>query len=182
MRVVGYARESAGAEAVRPVFAQQEEIRRWASENGHHLVAVCQDGLTTGHHPLDRDGYLALLGTVGSGGVDAVVVPGVATLSHDQIVQEILLWDLQARGVRVLSTEQDDVAVVGDEDPGPTRMLIRDVLARVEEHARTLGRHPIAMARPAGGADVVVELLAALPDPTEEDDNPAEGEAAAAEA
>ena len=58
------------------------------------------------------------------------------SLSDDQIVQEVLLWDLKARGVSVLSTEPDDAAIVGGDDPGATRMLIRDVLARIEEHAR----------------------------------------------
>ncbi|MBU1227372.1 MAG: recombinase family protein [Actinobacteria bacterium] len=169
MRVVGYARESVDAEQARPVFAQQEEIRRWAAQQGHQLVALCQDRSGDGHHPLDRHGYLAVLGAVASGGADAVVVPGIATLSDDQIVQEILLWDLQARGVSVLSTDAEDAAVLGGEDPGATRMLIRDVLARIQEHAATLSRHPQGRARPTGGVDVVVELLAALPDPGETD-------------
>ena len=166
MRVVGYTRESAGAEDARPAFAQQEEIRRWVAEQGHHLVAVCQDSRQAGH-ALGRHGYLALLGTVGSGGVDAVVVPGIETLSSDQIVQEIILWDLQSRGVRVLSTHDDDLVLIGDADPGPTRMLIRDVLIRVAEHAETMTDRP--MERPAGGADVVVELLA----PADDDPDPA---------
>ncbi len=166
MRVVGYTRESAGAEDARPAFAQQEEIRRWVAEHGHHLVAVCQDSRHAGH-ALGRDGYLALLGTVGSGGVDAVVVPGIETFSSDQIVQEIMLWDLMSRGVRVLSTHDDDLRLIGDADPGPARMLIRDVLIRVAEHAETMADRP--MERPAGGADVVVELLA----PAEDDPDPA---------
>ena len=171
MRVVGYVRESAGPDEARPAFAQQEEIRRWAADHGHDLVSVCQDRRGDGHHPLDRDGYLAMLGTLSSGGIDAVVVPGVATLSDDQIVQEILLWDLRARGARVLSTEAADAEIVGDREPGATRMLIRDVLARIEEHARTLGRHPLGRSRPIGGAEVVVELLAAIAttDDAEED-------------
>jgi len=175
VRVVGYSRDSAGTEQTRPAFAQQEAIRRWAAEQGHQLVAVCQDRSGDGHHPLDRDGYLAVLGTLASGGVDAVVVPGIATLSDDQIVQEVLLWDLKARGISVLSTEPDDAAIVGGDDPGATRMLIRVVLARVEEHARILGRHPQTRSRPTGGADVVVELLAALPDPGETDPSVANG-------
>jgi len=180
VRVVGYVREPVGAEQARPAFVQQEELRRWAAEQGHQLVAVCQDRSGDGHHPLDRDGYLTLLGTLASGGVDAVVVPGIAALSDDQIVQEILLWDLKARGVRVLSTDTEDVTFVGGDDPGATRMLIRDVLARVEEHARILSRHPTGRSRPIGGADVVVELLAALPDPEEVETE--EVDAAAADA
>jgi len=161
VRVVGYTRESAGVEDARPAFAQQEEIRRWVAEQGHHLVAVCQDSRQAGQ-ALGRDGYLALLGTIGSGGVDAIVVPGIETLSSDQIVQEIMLWDLQSRGVSVLSTHDDDLAVLDDQSPGPTRMLIRDVLTRVEEHADTMAGR--SMDRPEGGTDVVIELLAPVDD------------------
>ena len=164
MRVVGYARESSGAEDAPSVFAQQEEIRRWAADEGHHLVAICQDRPGDGHHPLDRNGYLALLGSLGSGGADAVVLPGVDALSDDQIVQEILLWDLRARGVNILSIDPADASVLGDVDPGATRMLIRDVLARVEDHARILARNPGTTGRPVGGVEIVVELLAALPE------------------
>ena len=130
-------------------------------QQGHHLIAVCQDSREAGG-TLGRDGYLALLGTLGSGGVDAVVVPGIETLSSDQIIQEIMLWDLLSRGVRVLSTHDDDLAVLDDQYPGPTRMLIRDVLARVEEHAETMAHRP--MDRPAGGTDVIIELLASVED------------------
>lgn len=175
MRVVGYVRESAGAEDARPAFAQQEEIRRWVADRGHQLVSVCQDRSGDGHHPLDRHGYLAVLGIAAAGGIDAVVVAGVETLSDDHIVQEILLWDLRARGVKVVSTREDDTAVVGDEEPGATRMLIRDVLARIEEHARMLAEHPATRTRPVGGAEVVVELLAALPEPPESDSAAANG-------
>ena len=162
MRVVGYARESAGAEDALPVFAQQEEIRRWAAAHGHHLVAVCQDSRQAGY-ALRRDGYLALLGTIASGGVDAVVVAGLECLASDQIVQEILLWDLRSRGVPVVSTIAEEAPLTGDGDPGPTRMLIRDVLARVAEHAGTLDAHPPA--RPPGTADVVVQLLRPAEEP-----------------
>ena len=171
MRVVGYTRESAGAEDARPAFAQQEEIRRWVAEQGHQLIAVCQDSRQAGQ-ALGRDGYLALLGTLGSGGVDAVVVPGIETLSSDQIVQEIMLWDLLSRGVRVLSTHDDDLAILDDQYPGPTRMLIRDVLARVEEHADTMADRP--MERPGGGTDIVVELLAPVEDSADSDTAAAE--------
>lgn len=156
MRVVGYVRETADHEDTRPAFVQQEEIRRWTAANGHELVAVCRDSRPPEGAP-GRAGYLALLGVVGSGSVDGVVLPGIATLSPDQIVQEILLWDLRSRGVRVVSTAPEDADVMGAEPPGPTRMLIRDVLGRVAEHADILGRRDLG--RPPGPADVVVELL-----------------------
>ena len=156
MRVVGYVRESTDREDTRPAFVQQEEIRRWTAEHGHDLVAVCRDARPA-EGPAGRAGYLALLGVLGAGGIDAVILPGVAVLSEDQVVQEILLWDLRSRGVRIVSTLAADEPVLGADAPGPTRMFIRDVLSRVAEHASLLARRTVDP--PAGPTDVVIELL-----------------------
>ncbi len=76
MRVVAYLRESVDPGEERPAFAQQEEIRRHAAAHGLHVVAICQDvprpGLTLG-----REGYRSLLGMIGSGNAEAVLLPGV---------------------------------------------------------------------------------------------------------
>lgn len=155
MRIVGYVRESADPAEGPTAFAQQEEIRRHAARHGHALVAVCQDARTPGH-PLGRDGYRSLLGVLATGEADAVVVSALEALSGDTIVQEILLWDLRSRGVRVVSTDPADEAVLAG-SPGPTRMLIRDVLTRVSEHAEEL-RRPVRAATDGNGGDVVVHI------------------------
>ena len=156
MRVVGYVRESPDPSDGRSGFAQQEEIRRHAAAHGLTLVAVCQDlrGST------DRDGYLSLLGVVAAGGVDAVLLPGLATLSSDQIVQEIMRWDLIARGIKVTSTSPADADLLAaDADPGVARMLIRDVLTRVGEHARTLGGRRLDPPTILPDGDVLIHIL-----------------------
>jgi len=134
VRVVGYIRESADPSDGRSAFSQQEELRRHAGEQGHLLVAICQDLRNPGQ-PSRRDGYLSLLGVIAAGGVDAVLVPGVATFSPDAIVQEIMLWDLKHRGARVVSTVRTDMSLLDPHvAPEPSRVLIRDVLHRVAEH------------------------------------------------
>ncbi|HEX9978649.1 MAG TPA: recombinase family protein [Acidimicrobiia bacterium] len=159
VRVAGYVRESADPGSGKSAYAQQEEIRRHATEHGDHLVAVCQDVRVVGE-PGARDGYLGLLGVIASQAVDAVVVPGVGTLSSDQIVQEIMLWDLRARGVRVISTDAADLPLLDTEaEPGPARMLIRDVLARVGEHARGIGSHRIEPPGILADGDVLVHII-----------------------
>ena len=153
MRIVGYVREP--ADGSRSAYAQQEELRRHAASHGDALVAICQDVRSGG-----RDGYVSLLGVVAAGGVDAVVVPGLQTFSADAIVQEIVVWDLRGRGVAVVSTDPADAEVLDPgAEPEPGRMLIRDVLDRVRDHARRVGR-----VRPddaAADMDVLVEILRA---------------------
>lgn len=160
MRVVGYVRESADPSDTRSAYAQQEELRRHSGESGLNLVSICQDARVAGH-PLARDGYLSLLGVVASGAVDAVLLPGLGTLSSDQVVQEIMLWDLRARGIQVLTTESNELPLLEEGDPGVTRMFIRDVLERVGEHARGLGAHRIDPPSVLPGGDVMVHILAA---------------------
>jgi hypothetical protein len=159
VRVVGYVRESADPDAGASAYAQQEEIRRHAAEHGHHLVAVCQDARVPGE-PLGRHGYLGLLGVIASDAVDAVVIPGISTLSSDQIVQEIMLWDLRSRGVQVLSTRDDDLPLLDPEaDPEPSRMVIRDVLERVGEHARGIGADRLGPNDVLGTSDVLIHIV-----------------------
>jgi hypothetical protein len=165
MRVAGYIRESQDPDEMRPAFAQQEEIRRWAGAEAHSLIAICQDVLHPGR-PLGHEGYLSLLGVVDGGRVEAVVVPGLETLSADHVVQEIMLWDLRSRGVAVFSTREPESVIITGETPGPTRMFIRDVLERVSEYARSAGSRPLTG---PGEAEVIVQLLPAAvgvePDP-----------------
>lgn len=133
MRVVGYIRESLAPSATGMAYAQSEQIRRWVAEYGHRVVAICQDVKTPGHE-LGREGLRALIGIVDSGQVDAVIVADLETLSSDLVIQEILLWDLRSRGVRVLSADSGDIVALSDPPQDATRMLLRDVLHRVAEH------------------------------------------------
>lgn len=159
MRVVGYIRESPDPSDGRSAFGQQEILRRFATEHGHDLVAICQDLRITGS-ATGRDGYLSLLGVVASGGVDAVLVPSIATFSSDAIVQEVMLWDLHSRGVRVVSTDPVDLRVLDEETvPEPSRLVIRDVLERVGEHARGIGAHRIDPPEIVPGGDVLVHII-----------------------
>lgn len=166
MRVVAYLRESTDPGEERPAFAQQEETRRYAAAHGLAVVAICQDvprpGLSLG-----REGYRSLLGIITSGHAEAVLLPGVAALSADLVVQEIMLWDLRARGARVLSTDAADVEVLTPVPADATRRFVRDVLARVAEHRDALSATPPALPPASGPADdgVVVHLMPSTEDP-----------------
>jgi hypothetical protein len=152
-------REAADPSHRGSAFSQQEQLRRYVTDHGHRLVAVCTDTRIPGESPT-RDGYRSLLGIVAAGAVDAVLVPGIETFSSDAIVQEIVLWDLHNRGVRIVSTESADQTVLDpDVDLDPSRMVIRDVLERVEEHIDLTGQIDPPMVVPDD--DVLVHIIAA---------------------
>lgn len=161
MRVVGYIREaSADGE---PAFAQSEKIRRWVNENGHRLVALCQDVRTPGH-PVGREGLQSIVGIVSAGQVDAVVVPSIATLSPDKISQEVIMSSLRTDEITVLSTDPADIDQLSDPPADNTRLIVRDVLAkaaRFEEILRlpTKEETQPEIVRIDEAPDVVIELI-----------------------
>ena len=167
MRVVGYIREaSADSE---PAFAQSEQIRRWINENGHRLVSLCQDVRSPGHS-VGREGLQSIVGIVSAGQVDAVVVPSLVTFSADKVSQEIIMWELRAYGITVLSTDSADIPQLADPPADNVRLLIRDVLAKSARFEEVLRLPAPPVAEPDNVAveetrDVVIELIP--PQPTQ---------------
>lgn len=155
MRIVGYVREAPGAQEGEPAFAQAERIRRTVADGGHQLVAVCQDLRQPGV-ALGRDGFVALLGIVNGGHVDAVMVASLDALSPDVISQEVMMWDLRSREVAVLSASAEDVDQLADPPGSSTRRVVRDVLSRVTTYMGAIGMTtPVATAEP----QVLIELV-----------------------
>lgn len=163
MRVVGYIREtSADGE---PAFAQSEKIRRWVSQNGHRLVALCQDVRTPGH-PVGREGLQSIIGIISAGQVDAVVLPSLATLSPDKVSQEVILWDIRGYDIAVLSTEAEDISQLTDPPTDSTRLIVRSVLAKAARFHEILSLPTPLPAEPEviridDAPDVVIELIPA---------------------
>lgn len=163
MRVVGYIREvSTSGE---PAFAQQEKIRRWVSENGHRLIALCQDVRTPGH-PVGREGLQSIIGIISAGQVDAVVVPALGTFATDKITQEVIMSALRAGGVTLLSTDPADVDDLAETPADDLRALVRHVLdkqARFDEVLSLPVPQPDqpAVVRIDDTRDVIVELIPA---------------------
>jgi hypothetical protein len=163
VRVVGYIREVSSAGE--PAFAQQERIRRWVGDNGHRLVALCQDVRTPGH-PVGREGLQSIVGIISAGQVDAVVVPSLGSFAADKVSQEVIMAALRATGVTLLSTELADVDELADPPADSLRALVRHVLdkqARFETilSLPTVEVEPPSVVRIDDTRDVIVELVPA---------------------
>lgn len=138
MRVAGYVREAPGRGHSDTAFAQSERVRRWALDSGNELIAVCQDrhGTTS---PTDRPGYRALLELVRSHAADAVVVATLSALSPDKVLQEIMIVDIRNAGATVVSTDEHDVEAMMHASSDHTRLVVRDVVEKVEEYRAAYG-------------------------------------------
>lgn len=132
MRVCGYTREEPPVAAAEPAFAQSEQIRRFATERGWQLVAVCSDGVVPGGADISP-GFQALLAVAESGTVDAVVVASLSALAGDVEGQEILLRKLRSSGTTVFSADPADDKELAAEPADPDRLAVRAVLARADE-------------------------------------------------
>ena len=147
MRVVGYVRDTPDPTEAEPAFAQAERVRRWIKDSGHQLVAICQDVRTAGR-TLGRDGYRAMIGVLSTGEAEAVLVPSLEALSPDKVTQEIMLWDLRARNIAILSATETDLELLTDPPPDSLRILIRDVLAKVVDHVDMVGTGALPLSEP----------------------------------
>ncbi len=160
MRVVGYIREAPAAGE--PAFAQSEKIRRWVNENGHRLIALCQDIRTPGH-AVGREGLQSIVGITTAGQVDAVVVPALSTFADDKVTQEVIMGALRATGVVLLSTDRNDVDQLATPPADELRALVRHVLDKQARFASILtipvtsDDHTVLSLN--DGTDVVVELI-----------------------
>jgi DNA invertase Pin-like site-specific DNA recombinase len=164
VRVVGYVREAPSLTEGETAFAQSERIRRWAADSGHHLIATCQDGRDPSQ-PLNRDGYRALLDIVRSGSADALVVSDLSVLSPDKVTQEIMLDHLRELGLTIVSASESDHNDLLDEPDDHTRLVVRDVIAKVGAFRREFADpepafdKDIAPVSEPVGADVIVQLM-----------------------
>lgn len=138
MRIAGYVRQTPGLLDPDTAFAQSERVRRWVRDTGNELIAVCQD-----HHaasaPTDRPGFKALLDMVRSGGVDAVLIATLSALSPDKIMQEIMITDIRAAGAAVIATSDEDLTTLRDGGDDHTRIVVRDVVARLADYNEAFG-------------------------------------------
>jgi len=169
LNIAGYVRQTPGRTDPDTAFAQSERIRRWASDAGHDVIAICQD-----HHistsPTDRPGFRALLEIVRSERAEAVVVGNLSALSPDIMMQEIMLVDIRAAGCNVIATEPEDLELLMNTEQDHARMIVRDTVAKVHQYSKAYGLtgineptvHPAVVSddiEPSDTTDVVIELI-----------------------
>ncbi len=170
MRIAGYVRQAPGLSDPDTAFAQSERVRRWVRDTGNELIAICQDHQDASRLS-DRPGFKALLAMVRSGGVDAVLLATLSALSPDKILQEIMIEDIRSTGTGVIAVSEEDLTLLQDGGDDHTRIVVRDVVARVAEYHEEFGlagvdpfeyddEYDVAEMTPNDTTDMVVRLIA----------------------
>jgi DNA invertase Pin-like site-specific DNA recombinase len=128
LRVVGYARVSTARQTLGDSLdAQDNVIRDWAREHGHHVVAVIrEDGLTGTVDESGRPGLLKALRMIESGQADILVIKELDRFSRKLYVQEAVLAKVWAAGGRTWEVVGDR-EVLCDDPSDPMRTALRQM-------------------------------------------------------
>lgn len=115
---------------------QRQAIAQCAATSAFQVVEEYADLGVSGTTELaDRPGLAELLDRLESNGVRVVLVERADRLARDLMVQEVILGQFAKIGVRLLTSDGQDLTS-GDDDP--TRRLIRQVLGAVAEFEKNI--------------------------------------------
>jgi DNA invertase Pin-like site-specific DNA recombinase len=119
---------------------QDQDIRVWARQHGHRIVAWFGDEGLSGSNGLEhRDGLADALAYLRSARAGGLVVPKLDRLARDLIVQEQVLGELWRIPAHVFSTASGEGAYLAPDDvDDPSRKLIRQILGAVNEYERAM--------------------------------------------
>ncbi len=126
MRVSGLAQED-GDGFVR----QRDKITRYASENNMEIVRWFQDTQTGKDEWSKRPGWTEMIGA--TNGVCMILAERMDRVARSVYVQEMIVDDLQKRGIALRTTTGDDSS---DEDP--ERVMFRQMLSVFAQYERTV--------------------------------------------
>jgi len=119
VRAIGYVRVSGQdqAENGAGIPIQQKAIQGFCRREKIELVGIAEDAAVSGAIE-DRPGLVEVEQAIAGGDVEAVVVHRLDRLARDLLLQERLLAEWTARGIKLLSVLEPDL----DED-SPDRSL-----------------------------------------------------------
>lgn len=115
---------------VRGQAAQEETVHRWASANGHRIVAVALDeGRSATPGLEERVGLGDALEWLRDGRAAGLVVERLHRLAPDPVLQEQLAAEVERLGGSLFSTRADEMAILAE--PDAERAAIRRTIAAV---------------------------------------------------
>jgi DNA invertase Pin-like site-specific DNA recombinase len=133
MATYGYCRVSGKGQIDGEGFARQHEaIAQKAQSAGWTLdMVVNEEGVTGELEGSARPAWAHLMSLVQSG--DRVVVENLSRFARNLYIQEVMMNDLQKRGVELVSTMEDEVS-----STDPSRVLVRQIFGAIHAYEKSL--------------------------------------------
>ena len=164
VQAVGYLRTSSATNVGPDKDSEKRQrlaIERFAKSAGYELVAWFYDPAVSGADPIEsRPGFAALLDRVENNGVKVVLVEDASRFARKLVAQELGVLMLNKRGIRLLTTQGDDLTDTDDEGRAMMRQitgsfaeyekrrLVRKLREARERSGKLGGRPTHAQARP----------------------------------
>ncbi|WP_354097849.1 recombinase family protein [Bradyrhizobium sp. S3.2.12] len=112
---------------------QRAAIEGFAKRAGFGLVGEFNDAAVSGADPIEsRAGFTALLDRIESNGVRTVIVEDASRFARELMIQELGILALINRGVRVLTSNGDDLTDSTD----PSRVMMRQIAGAFHQYEK----------------------------------------------
>jgi DNA invertase Pin-like site-specific DNA recombinase len=112
---------------------QREAIAAFAKRAGFVLVGEYYDAAVSGADPIERrPGFAELLNRIEDNGVRTVIVEDASRFARELVTQELGIMALIKRGMRVLTSNGDDLTDSSD----PSRKMMRQIAGSFHEYEK----------------------------------------------
>jgi DNA invertase Pin-like site-specific DNA recombinase len=135
---------------------QRLAIEGYAKAHGIEVVQEFYDAAVSGADPVEsRPGFAAMLDRIEGNGVRMVIVEDASRFARDLVAQELGVLVMQQRGVRVVTSNGDDLTNTTD----PARVMMRQVAGAFAQYekARLVGKLRSARDRKSAEAGKRIE-------------------------
>jgi DNA invertase Pin-like site-specific DNA recombinase len=115
---------------------QHDKIKDFCTAHGLHIVESAYEKAVSGTvEAMDRPIFSLVMERITRGdlAIGAIVVERMDRLARDLMVQEFLLKECRARGIKVFSADFGTTDDMASNDVDPTRVLIRQVLGALAQ-------------------------------------------------
>jgi DNA invertase Pin-like site-specific DNA recombinase len=132
-KAFGYLRVSGKGQIEGDGFDRQRDtIKAYATANGIQIVKWYEEEGVSGTI-IDRPALQEMLVAIMSNGVHTFLIEKLDRLARDQMVQEHIVQDCQAKDIEIISVMEPDLCV-----DDPTRKLLRGVMGLISEYDKTM--------------------------------------------
>lgn len=112
---------------------QRIAIAAYTDANGIELIGEFYDAAVSGADPVEtRPGFAAMLDRIEGNGVRLVIVEDASRFARDLVAQELGVLLMQQRGVRVLTSNGEDLTETSD----PARIMMRQIAGAFAQYEK----------------------------------------------